>query len=464
MALTAGVRGSPAARIRLAVATRLHPALALGLHVALAVGLHLAHPALPALPAVPAPAPSPPQLLAQQHSADRFSPELADRPDVQEAFSWLEANFNRQVQEWITITETPAPSRYEAQRAEYLKTQLEAEGLVDVHIDSIGNVVARRPGTGDGPTIVVAPHLDTVHPLDTDLTVRRVGDTLYAPGVFDNSAGVATSLWAIRALNAAGIRTRGDIVFLGTVQEEIGFFGMRHWLDTNPDVADMVVVVDGGLGPIRYGALGIYWTRYILRAHGAHTNNSVGQPHPARALADAVRSIYEIELRDTPEGTVFNVGILRGGEVFNAIPEEVSFTVDLRTVDPVLLDSLNAEIEARVARAAEAHGVEWDMEIVSRDEAGGTAEQLRDRFDHPLVQTAISVHRFLEIEIGEPGALASGSTDANEAVVRGIPAISVGRSHGGDQHTLSEWADVPSALDATKMVLLLAAVLAGIED
>jgi N-acyl-D-amino-acid deacylase len=401
-------------------------------------------------------------LDARQHAADRFSPAVAEDPRVAEALAWLERNFDRQVEEWITITEIPAPSTLEAERAAYVKAQLEAEGLVDVRIDAIGNVVARRPGVGGGPTIVVAPHLDTVHPIDTDVTVRRSGDTLLAPGVFDNSAGVTTALWAIRALEAAGIETLGDIVFVGTVQEEIGFFGMRHWLDENPDVADEVVVVAGGLGPVMYGALGIYWTRYVFRGDGAHTNHSPGRPHPARALADAVQAIYGIEIPEGSGGTVYNVGMLRGGEIFNAIPEEVSFTIDLRSPDPVLLDSLDAEIERRVRRAAEAHGVAWEAEIVSRDRAGGTEDQLRDRFEHPLVQTAISVHRFLGIDIGERGAVASGSTDANEAVVRGIPAISVGRSQGGDQHTLSEWADVPSALDATRMVLLLLVSRSGL--
>jgi hypothetical protein len=52
--------------------------------------------------------------------------------------------------------------------------------------------------------------------------------------------------------------------------------------------------------------------------------------------------------------------------------------------------------------------------------------------------------------------VATGSTDANVGVVRKIPSISIGRSYGGNQHTLTEWADWPSALPATKMVLLLA--------
>ena len=65
----------------------------------------------------------------------------------------------------------------------------------------------------------------------------------------------------------------------------------------------------------------------------------------------------------------------------------------------------------------------------------------------------------LGIRSGPTDAVASGSTDANMGVVRGIPSIAIGRSYGGNQHTLTEWADWPSALPATKMLLLLAATL-----
>jgi acetylornithine deacetylase/succinyl-diaminopimelate desuccinylase-like protein len=115
-----------------------------------------------------------------------------------------------------------------------------------------------------------------------------------------------------RALDRAGIRTRGDLIFLGTVQEELGLLGMSHWLDHNPDVADMVVVMDGGLGPVMYGALGIRWSRYVFRGEGSHTNTSAGKPHPARALADAIRSTYEVPIPPDRGGAVYNVGMLAG--------------------------------------------------------------------------------------------------------------------------------------------------------
>jgi acetylornithine deacetylase/succinyl-diaminopimelate desuccinylase-like protein len=223
----------------------------------------------------------------------------------------------------------------------------------------------------------------------------------------------------------------------------------------------VLVALDGGLPGVSYGALGIYWSRYHLRGEGSHTNTSTGKPHPARALADAIRAIYEIRIPEGRGGAVYNVGMLEGGKVFNAIPQDVSFTMDLRSVNPVLLDSLDAEIDRRVAAAAAAHGVEWAKEAVQRNAAGGTAAALEDRRAHPVVQTALDVHAYFGVS---SRASASGSTDANVGVVAGIPSISIGRANGGDQHTLSEWAERDSALPATRIAMLIAIAMAGLAD
>jgi acetylornithine deacetylase/succinyl-diaminopimelate desuccinylase-like protein len=271
---------------------------------------------------------------------------------------------------------------------------------------------------------------------------------------------------AARAMHAGGLRTKGDVFLIGTVQEELGLVGMKHWLHWNPEVADMLVALDGGLGPIRYGALGIYWSRMVFRGEGSHTNTSRGKPHPARAAARCILAIYDIPLppRDAPVSAVYNVGMLSGGKVVNAIPQEVSFTVDLRTVDPALLARLDSTIVATCEQSATEEGVEFERQWIERSEAGGTPEQLADRRHHPLVQTAVDVLKFLGWDFGDrPETRASGSTDANAGVVQGIPAISVGRSRGGDQHTLREWADIETARLATKQIILLAAALAEIE-
>jgi acetylornithine deacetylase/succinyl-diaminopimelate desuccinylase-like protein len=303
--------------------------------------------------------------------------------------------------------------------------------------------------------------MDTVHPMDTDVTVVRDGGILRAPGVFDNSASVANMMAVIRALKRTGVQTRGDLVFIATVEEELGFNGMDAWLDANAGVADMVVALDGGLGGVSYGALWFGQRRYTFHAEGSHTLSSHGKPHPAQALSEAISSIYQIQLEEDGPFAVFNVGMLGGGKVTNAIPQEAWFTVDLRSVSPPLLDELDVELDRRVAAAAEAHRVEWTRDppsMPSAMEASGAMLPQAERRSHPLVQTMLDVYEYLGV-----GARAqdSGSTDAVAAVRRGIPAIAIGRGRGGEQHTLSEWAEADSALDATKAVLLIAVLMAG---
>jgi len=399
---------------------------------------------------------------AQERYPSNFSTDLLEAASVRAALGWLEENFPDQVEEWIRITEIPAPSGMERDRAHYLKEVLEAEG-VPVRIDEFGNVVATLAGTGGGPSIVFAAHMDTVHPLDVDLTVTRDGDVLRAPGVFDNSASVANMLAVIRAWKHAGVRTSGDVIFIATVEEEVGLVGMTKWLEANPGVADMVVALDGGLGSVAYGALWFSGRRYIFRADGAHTLQSWGRPNPAVAMADAIRSIYEIPIPQDRDFAVYNVGMVHGGSVQNAIPQEVWFTVDLRAVDPGLVDELGAEMDRRVTAVADHHGVVLERDPPMADRAVEQAVNMLsepERRSHPLVQTGVDVYAHLGIEAP---ARNTGSTDAVAAVRVGIPAIAMGRSRGGDQHTLQEWAHVPSALTATKAVLLVAVSMAGLD-
>ncbi|MBM3818416.1 MAG: M20/M25/M40 family metallo-hydrolase [Acidimicrobiia bacterium] len=404
--------------------------------------------------------------LAQSAPATRFTPALIERADVRAALAYVDRNFEQQVAEWIRITEIPAPSGQEAKRAAYVSAELQKLGLKPT-VDPFGNVIARRPGTGGGPTLVFAAHLDTVFPVGTNITVRKMGDgTMHAPGVFDNSASVANMLQAARALHAAKIQTRGDVLFLGTAQEEVGLKGMYYWLEHNKGVADMLVALDSGLGPVNYGALGIYWSRMSFTAAGAHTNNSRGVPNPARAAAQCITDIYTIPLPepDAPVSAVYNVGgLMTGGSVVNAVPAEVTFSVDLRTVDPQMLKTLDAAILGKCEAAAKAHRVGFTRTFIQRSEAGGRPEHLEDRRRHPLVQTAVDVLEHLGVALpAGREAIASGSTDANVGVVNGVPSIAVGRSRGGDQHTLQEWTDIDSAKIGTKQIILLATALAEI--
>ena len=400
-----------------------------------------------------------------QGEPNRFTPALAARPDVKAALDYIDAHFTAQVDEWIHLTEIPALSTHEQQRGAYISAQLTAMGLAPT-TDGIGNVMARRKGTGGGPTIVFSAHMDTVHPLDTDVHVKRLPDgTLHAPGVFDDTPSDVNLLQMLRALNAAKVQTKGDIITLFTVQEELGLKGMYYWFDHNPKTADMIVAVDADLGAVNYGALGIYWSKMKFSAPGAHTLNSRDQPNPARGVARCISDIYTIPLppANDPVPVIYNVGMMGGGSVVNAISPESWFTVDLRTIDPALLKQFDAAIVGKCDAAARAERVTFAREYIQRSEAGGRPDQLTAQLNSPPVQTAIAILGYLGEKLfpnGQP--VPTGSTDANVGVVHGIPSVAIGRSHGGNQHSLSEWADINSDKTGTKQVLLLAVALAGV--
>jgi acetylornithine deacetylase/succinyl-diaminopimelate desuccinylase-like protein len=179
-----------------------------------------------------------------------------------------------------------------------------------------------------------------------------------------------------------------------------------------------------------------------------------------KALADAIERIYALQFPGLSDGAVINVGQVHGGAIFNAIPQELYFTVDLRSPDPVLLDSLDRTITRLVREAADREKVGLRVETEQRNVAGGTARQLAGARAHPLVQTAIDIQQALGITPGMPGAevaVATGATDANPGVVRKIPSIAIGGARATGAHQLTEKAFVSSALPATKMLMLLLA-------
>ena len=399
-------------------------------------------------------------LPAQQYPT-AWNVALLQRADVKSALALLEQRFPQQVEEWIRLTEMPGKSRMEGERGAYVKRVFEQEGL-QTSVDSIGNVIGVRKGTGGGPRIVIAAHMDVVFPPETSTKVRRSGDTLFAPGVGDNTASVANMLATLRAMNATKFTSKGDIVFIGTVQEELGLKGMEYWLSNNP-APDLLIVPDGGYGVVSYGALGIYWTKYVFTHPGAHTLSSRGKPTPVRAVAEAIGRLYGLEFPALPDGAVMNIGQIHGGNIFNSIPQELYFTVDLRSSDPVLLDSLDRTITRIVQEVADSQKVGLRVEIDQKSRAGGTEKQLAGARAHPLVQTAIDINRALGISAGMPGAteaVATGATDANPGVVRKIPSIAIGGSRATGAHQLTEYSLVSTALPSTKLLYLLTATFA----
>jgi acetylornithine deacetylase/succinyl-diaminopimelate desuccinylase-like protein len=380
-----------------------------------------------------------------------FKPEMVNSPLVQKMFSFIEKNREKIIEEWIYITEIPAPSGHEEKRAEYLKKQFEASGLDEVFIDSSGNVIGIWKGTGRGKKIIMSAHMDTVFQGVWKIKVKREDNLLKAPGIGDDTANVVNLLWSIRALKQAGFKPNNTYYFMGSVGEEIGFDGMEAFLDSAEEKFDIVIALDGDLGKIHYGALGFGGGRITFRGPGAHTMQSRGVPNPNLAVAKAIERICEIELPSKPpeKWTIINVGMIGGGKVRNAVSEESYFTVDLRSANQEELEKAQTKIRKICQDVAAEVGVKPKMNLNERSKA----YQIPGAGDSFLVRTVFDILKFLKVKEIEVDPL--GSTEANVGIEKGILSVNLGRTYGRYKHTLSEEAEIDGLFLAMKQILLL---------
>ena len=161
--------------------------------------------------------------FAQEKKADekyvKEAGKLAQNKSISAAFAEIDRLNQKTIQDLIMLNEIPAPPFKETQRGLKYKQMLEETGGVKVWIDSIGNVLALRKGTVGNRVVAIDGHLDTVFPEGTDVKVKMRGDTLFAPGIGDNTRGLLVVLTVLRAMEKAAIKTDDDVLFVATVGE-----------------------------------------------------------------------------------------------------------------------------------------------------------------------------------------------------------------------------------------------------
>lgn len=391
--------------------------------------------------------------------------ELLDSPQIQAAFRFFESRANEITEEQIDICSVPAPPFGEQERAEYLRRKFVNIGLVDAKLDDAGNCIALRKGRSLSPMLVVSAHLDTVFPAGTDLSVRRTGGRLLAPGISDDGCGLAALLALARALSASGLKTEGSILFVATVGEEGAgnLRGVRHLLTEGKwakQIAAFISFDGAGIEQITNGALGSRRYRVQLRGLGGHSWGDFGVPNPVHGLGRAISSLAAYPAPLEPR-TTFNVGRVEGGSSINAIPGEASMEVDLRSVSEVELVRLDAFFRRAVREAVEQENsarrkdtppLELNLSLVGERPSGETSA------DSTIVELAQQATRAL----GFTPTLERASTDSNVPIALGIPAITLGAGGAsGNPHTLDEWYDPGDRDLGLKRALLVVMGMVG---
>ena len=392
---------------------------------------------------------------------------VAALPAVQQARAWLE-RYDSDTLAWQrAIAAVPAPTGNERRRADAVAAKLAELGVENARRDEVGNLIGRWGGGGDGGEtgVVVAAHLDTVFPEDTDLTVRQQGARLVAPGISDNARGLAGLLALAGACRHADIRLPVPLTLVATTGEEGAgdLAGARH-LFVEPTFRPVgFIALDGaGIERVVHRALGSRRLRAVFRGPGGHSWAAFGVANPTHAVGLAAAAIGELALPTSPRTTASVVRI-GGGSGLNTIPQEAWLELDLRSEGEAALDTLYGHATEALARA---------LDAANRRRSAGTAPLTLQIVplgyrpsgvtapEHVLVQSAVEATRC----VGHTADLAAASTDANVAISRGVPGIALGAGgRGGNTHLATEWyenVDGPSGLYRALLVVCAAAGLA----
>jgi len=330
----------------------------------------------------------------------------------------------------IAIQQIPAPTFHEAGRAEFVRARFADEGLADVKMDEAGNVYARLAGCGSEKALVVSAHLDTVFPSSVDLHFERQPERILAPGIGDNSLGVAGLFGLVWALRERSLTLPGDLWLVANVGEEgLGDLrGIRAVVDHFGSGPLAYIALEGmALGQITHRGLGVRRTRVTIRTSGGHSWIDYGQPSAIHELTRLSTRITALELPCTPR-TTLNIGIISGGSSVNTIAAEAMLELDLRSEEVETLEALARQVE-QIVHAAKKPGVTVEAEMIGQRPAGELPAE------HPLVRLAQDCLRAAGVE----PHLNTGSTDANLPLSRGLPAVTIGLTTGGRAHTVHEY-------------------------
>lgn len=380
---------------------------------------------------------------------------IQNRVQTVAAFNFIDKTRDQILREWITITEINAPSRHEMERAAYLRTLLKKLKLSDIHFDSVGNLIAVRKGIGGGPAVVFDAHMDTVFQPGLKIKATVRDGRIYAPGVGDDTRNIEALLASIRALNAAKIKTKGDLIFVFTVDEETGLTGAKHYVRENKGKFDYYVALDGGYEGFTYGGIGINWYRHHFIGPGGHTRSRTPPYSATLPLARAIERIYQLKVPSTPPSNL-NVGMLGGSEVVNAKAADAWFTVDLRSTSNEVIADLAGKIAAIIKEEAEREGVTVRTDMISSSPAARIPGHRESR----LVRMAEVVH--LAMGFVNPPISETGSNNSSAALLQGIPSISTGAGPCSDSHALTESCEIEPFYKGTKKIILLELALAEI--
>ena len=313
--------------------------------------------------------------------------------------------------------------------------------------DGYGDILKARTPWGEGPGILVLSHIDTVHALGTKdgaNPIRREGDKVYGPGIYDMKAGAYIAFYAIRHIIRQGKETPLPLTFMYIPEEEVGSPTSRDMIIEEAKKNKYVLVTEparegGKIVTARNGRL-----EYEISVTGRPSHAGARHMDGRNAIKEMAHQIIKLEgLTDYDRSLTCSVGTITGGTMTNVVPSECSVTVDIRVPDMETAEEVMAIVEGL-------EPVDPDCSITV---TGGVDRPPYDKFEGiaVLFEHAKKVAAKIGFELQD--LKTGGGSDGNFTGALGIPTLDGLGADGHGAHSFDEYIYFSSLEERTKLMI-----------
>ena len=373
----------------------------------------------------------------------------------EKAFQFIDNHRDEMVTLWQELVSMESGSQHKPgidAVADKIRQILAGEGAVTkiIEIEKAGNMVVGEVGSDrNKPQVLFLGHMDTVFPVGTiekrPFTIKE--GIAYGPGVLDMKGGIVAALYAIKALQAAGYKARPLKMILAG-DEEIGHVhsnaaellmaeaqGAAAAFNCETGFPDDAIVV-GRKGSVQF--------ELAVKGVAVHAGN---EPENGRsAILEISHKVIDIQnLTNWDQGTTYNVGVIQGGTVPNAVPGWANIIIDVRYLDPVLLPDIRSQLQ----------------EVAAKTYVQGTTSTIAEIPGIAPMKTTAGVNELFvkvrqtyeEMGLGTPYAkLVGGGSDSAYSVMAGVPTVCAMGVKGGRNHSPEEFAIVETLFERAKLL------------
>lgn len=337
------------------------------------------------------------------------------------------------------------------------------------------NVIGTREGSGGGRSLLFDGHVDVVPEGDESqwsfdpFSGTIEDDRLLGRGASDMKSGVAAMIYALEALDRAGITLRGDVFVETVIEEEAGGFGgaLATALSGPASEVDAVVIPEPTDFDMWIANDGVSYFRVTVEGKGAHaaeTDNGVNAIAKLYPIFEALSALHD-ERKTTVHDDLFeswhehtvslNLGKLRAGEWPSSVPDEAILEARISHAPAETREEIHEIVEEAVAEAAA--GDPWlDEHPPEVEWFGWHGSSAKIDPDEPIVQTIQDVSKTAFDRQSTPKGFPGGIDTRFFVNYADTPAVCFGPGayniHGTDEYLpADELTEITAALALVAM-------------